>query len=221
MGEKKILVVEDDRDIQELVEEILKAEGYKVYTANNGLEGYELFKYEDLDLIILDVMMPKMDGYQMAKLVRQRDEKIPIIMLTALEEEYDEIKGFETGVDDYITKPFSFNILIKRVKAIIRRNEKEEEKNIEFKEIYLDIDSFKAVVNGKEIELTYKEFEIIHHLMKNKNKVISRQNLLDQIWGKDYKGDTRVLDSHIKNLRKKLNIPYIKTLKGIGYKFEG
>lgn len=221
MGDKKILVVEDDRDIQELVEEILKAEGYKVYTANNGLEGYELFKYEDLDLIILDVMMPKMDGYQMAKLVRQRDEKIPIIMLTALEEEYDEIKGFETGVDDYITKPFSFNILIKRVKAIIRRNEKEEEKNIEFKEIYLDIDSFKAVVNGKEIELTYKEFEIIHHLMKNKNKVISRQNLLDQIWGKDYKGDTRVLDSHIKNLRKKLNIPYIKTLKGIGYKFEG
>ena len=221
MGDKKILVVEDDRDIRELAEEILKAEGYKVYTANNGLEGYKLFKYEDLDLIILDVMMPKMDGYQMAKLVRQRDEKIPIIMLTALEEVYDEIKGFETGVDDYITKPFSFNILIKRVKAIIRRNEKEEEKNIEFKEIYLDIDSFKAVVNSKEIELTYKEFEIIHHLMKNKNKVISRQNLLDQIWGKDYKGDTRVLDSHIKNLRKKLNIPYIKTLKGIGYKFEG
>lgn len=101
------------------------------------------------------------------------------------------------------------------------RNIRGIEKNIEFKGIHLDIDSFKAVVNGKEIELTYKEFEIIHHLMKNKNKVISRQNLLDQIWGKDHKGDTRVLDSHIKNLRKKLNIPYIKTLKGIGYKFEG
>ena len=221
MGDKKILVVEDDKDIQELVEEILKSEGYKVFTAGNGLEGYEIFKHEKLDLIILDVMMPKMDGYQMSKLVRQRDEKVPIIMLTALEEEYDEIKGFETGADDYITKPFSFNILVKRVKAIIRRNEKEEGRNIEFKEICLDIDSFKAIVNGKEIELTYKEFEIIHHLMKNKNKVISRQNLLDEIWGKDYKGDTRVLDSHIKNLRKKLNIPYIKTLKGIGYKFEG
>ena len=220
MSNKKILVVEDDKDIQELVEEILKAEGYVVLTAANGLEGYELFKTNQVDLIILDVMMPKMDGYQMAKLVRQRDEKVPIIMLTALEGEYDEIKGFEIGVDDYITKPFSFNILIKRVKAIIRRNEKEEAKSLEFKEIALDVESFKAQVNDKEIELTYKEFEIIHLLMKNKNKVISRQSLLDEIWGKEYKGDTRVLDSHIKNLRKKLNIPYIKTLKGIGYKFE-
>lgn len=220
MSNKRILVVEDDKDIQELVEEILKAEGYVVLTAANGLEGYELFKTNQVDLIILDVMMPKMDGYQMAKLVRQRDEKVPIIMLTALEGEYDEIKGFEIGVDDYITKPFSFNILIKRVKAIIRRNEKEEAKSLEFKEIALDVESFKAQVNDKEIELTYKEFEIIHLLMKNKNKVISRQSLLDEIWGKEYKGDTRVLDSHIKNLRKKLNIPYIKTLKGIGYKFE-
>ena len=220
MSNKKILVVEDDKDIQELVEEILKAEGYVVLTAANGLEGYELFKTNQVDLIILDIMMPKMDGYQMAKLVRQRDEKVPIIMLTALEGEYDEIKGFEIGVDDYITKPFSFNILIKRVKAIIRRNEKEEAKSLEFKEIALDVESFKAQVNDKEIELTYKEFEIIHLLMKNKNKVISRQSLLDEIWGKEYKGDTRVLDSHIKNLRKKLNIPYIKTLKGIGYKFE-
>ncbi|MCI0502650.1 MAG: response regulator transcription factor [Fusobacteria bacterium] len=220
MSNKRILVVEDDKDIQELVEEILKAEGYVVFTAANGLEGYELFKTNQVDLIILDVMMPKMDGYQMAKLVRQRDEKVPIIMLTALEGEYDEIKGFEIGVDDYITKPFSFNILIKRVKAIIRRNEKEEAKSLEFKEISLDVASFKAQVNDKEIELTYKEFEIIHLLMKNKNKVISRQSILDEIWGKEYKGDTRVLDSHIKNLRKKLNIPYIKTLKGIGYKFE-
>ena len=220
MSNKRILVVEDDKDIQELVEEILKAEGYVVLTAANGLEGYELFKTNQVDLIILDIMMPKMDGYQMAKLVRQRDEKVPIIMLTALEGEYDEIKGFEIGVDDYITKPFSFNILIKRVKAIIRRNEKEEAKSLEFKEIALDVESFKAQVNDKEIELTYKEFEIIHLLMKNKNKVISRQSLLDEIWGKEYKGDTRVLDSHIKNLRKKLNIPYIKTLKGIGYKFE-
>ena len=220
MSNKRILVVEDDKDIQELVEEILKAEGYVVLTAANGLEGYELFKTNQVDLIILDVMMPKMDGYQMAKLVRQRDEKVPIIMLTALEGEYDEIKGFEIGVDDYITKPFSFNILIKRVKAISRRNEKEEAKSLEFKEIALDVESFKAQVNDKEIELTYKEFEIIHLLMKNKNKVISRQSLLDEIWGKEYKGDTRVLDSHIKNLRKKLNIPYIKTLKGIGYKFE-
>ena len=220
MSNKRILVVEDDKDIQELVEEILKAEGYVVLTAANGLEGYELFKTNQVDLIILDVMMPKMDGYQMAKLVRQRDEKVPIIMLTALEGEYDEIKGFEIGVDDYITKPCSFNILIKRVKAISRRNEKEEAKSLEFKEIALDVESFKAQVNDKEIELTYKEFEIIHLLMKNKNKVISRQSLLDEIWGKEYKGDTRVLDSHIKNLRKKLNIPYIKTLKGIGYKFE-
>lgn len=214
-----ILVVEDDKDIQEIVSEILKAEGYQVLTANNGLEGYNLYKAHPLDLIILDVMMPKMDGFQMAKLVRQRDEKIPIIMLTALEEEYDEIKGFETGIDDYITKPFSFNILLKRVKAILKRT-KEEKNDLEFKEIKLDLDGYIAVVNGSEVELTYKEFEIIYLLMSNKNKVVPRNTLLEHVWGKDFKGDTRVLDTHIKNLRKKLNIPYIKTLKGVGYKFE-
>lgn len=217
--DEKILVVEDDRDIQEIVSEILKSEGYQVLTANNGLEGYNIYKSQKIDLIILDVMMPQMDGFQMAKLVRQRDEKTPIIMLTALEEEYDEIKGFETGIDDYITKPFSFNILLKRVKAILKRT-KEKKNALEFKEVKLDIESYKAIVNGIEIELTYKEFEIIYLLMSNKNKVVLRNTLLEQIWGKDYKGDTRVLDTHIKNLRKKLNIPYIKTLKGVGYKFE-
>ena len=217
--DETILVVEDDRDIQEIVSEILKSEGYQVLTANNGLEGYNIYKSQKIDLIILDVMMPQMDGFQMAKLVRQRDEKTPIIMLTALEEEYDEIKGFETGIDDYITKPFSFNILLKRVKAIIKRT-KEKKNALEFKEVKLDIESYKAIVNGLEVELTYKEFEIIYLLMSNKNKVVLRSTLLEQIWGKDYRGDTRVLDTHIKNLRKKLNIPYIKTLKGVGYKFE-
>lgn len=217
---EKILVVEDDKDIQEIVAEILKAEGYEVVTAGNGLEGYTHFKEDEPDLIILDVMMPKMDGYQMAKLVRQKDQAIPIIMLTALEEEYDEIKGFEIGVDDYIAKPFSFNILIKRVKAVLRRNSKEQSNHLEIQEIILDLDTYKAIVGGIEKELTFKEFEIMYMLMTNKNKVISRKSLLDKVWGKEYEGDTRVLDNHIKNLRKKLNITYIKTLKGVGYKFE-
>lgn len=217
---ERILVVEDDKDIQEIVSEILKAEGYEVLTEANGLDGYNTFKKEHLDLIILDVMMPKMDGYQMAKLVRQKDELIPIIMLTALGEEYDELKGFETGIDDYISKPFSFTILIKRVKAILKRRGAETKKDLEIREIKLDIDGYKAIVGSVEVELTLKEFDIIYQLMTNRNKVVSRQTLLDSVWGKGYEGDGRVLDNHIRNLRKKLNIPYIKTLKGVGYKFE-
>lgn len=217
---EKILVVEDDRDIQEIVSEILKAEGYEVVTADNGLEGYQLFKERDPDLIILDVMMPKMDGYQMAKLVRQKNEAVPIIMLTALEEEYDEIKGFDVGADDYISKPFSFNILLQRVRAVLRRSKKEKNKQLEIREITLDLDTYKAIVGSQEVELTYKEFEIMYLLMSNKNKVVLRKTLLDKVWGSDYEGDSRVLDNHIKNLRKKLNISYIKTLKGVGYKFE-
>lgn len=217
---EKILVVEDDRDIQEIVSEILKAEGYEVVTADNGLEGYQLFKERDPDLIILDVMMPKMDGYQMAKLVRQKNETVPIIMLTALEEEYDEIKGFEVGADDFISKPFSFNILLQRVRAVLRRSKKEKKKQLEIREITLDLDTYKAIVGNQEVELTYKEFEIMYLLMSNKNKVVLRKTLLDKVWGSDYEGDSRVLDNHIKNLRKKLNISYIKTLKGVGYKFE-
>ncbi len=217
---EKILVVEDDRDIQEIVSEILKAEGYEVVTADNGLEGYQLFKERDPDLIILDVMMPKMDGYQMAKLVRQKNEAVPIIMLTALEEEYDEIKGFDVGADDYISKPFSFNILLQRVRAVLRRSKKEKNKQLEIREITLDLDTYRAIVGSQEVELTYKEFEIMYLLMSNKNKVVLRKTLLDKVWGSDYEGDSRVLDNHIKNLRKKLNISYIKTLKGVGYKFE-
>lgn len=214
-----ILVVEDDKDIQELISEILKAEGYSVLTAGNGLDGYQIYKEEKLDLLILDIMMPKMDGYQLAKLIRKKDDKLPIIMLTALEEEYDEIKGFEIGADDYINKPFSFNVLLRRVNAILKRT-KNERKEIEFKDIKLDLESYTAIFNGKETELTNKEFDILHYLMTNKNKVVLRQTLMDNIWGWNFKGDSRVLDTHIKNLRKKLKIDYIKTLKGVGYKFE-
>lgn len=214
-----ILVVEDDKDIQELVSEILKSEGYNVLTASNGLEGYQIYKEEKLNLLILDIMMPKMDGYQLAKLIRKKDDKIPIIMLTALEEEYDEIKGFEIGADDYITKPFSFNVLIRRVNAILKRT-KIERKEIEYKDIKLDLAAYTVIIDDKEIELTNKEFDILHYLMSNSNKIVLRQTLMDNIWGWNFKGDSRVLDTHIKNLRRKLKIDYIKTLKGVGYKFE-
>ena len=164
-------------------------------------------------------MMPKMDGYQLAKLIRKKDDKIPIIMLTALEEEYDEIKGFEIGADDYITKPFSFNVLIRRVNAILKRT-KIERKEIEYKDIKLDLAAYTVIIDDKEIELTNKEFDILHYLMSNSNKIVLRQTLMDNIWGWNFKGDSRVLDTHIKNLRRKLKIDYIKTLKGVGYKFE-
>ncbi len=214
-----ILVVEDDKDIQELIYEILNSEGYKVLTAGNGLDGYQIYKEEKLDLLILDIMMPKMDGYQLAKLIRKKDDKLPIIMLTALEEEYDEIKGFEIGADDYITKPFSFNVLIRRVNAILKRT-KTERKEIEYKNLKLDLESYTVIIDDKEIELTNKEFDILHYLMTNRNKVVLRQTLMDNIWGWNFRGDSRVLDTHIKNLRRKLKIDYIKTLKGVGYKFE-
>lgn len=216
----KILVIEDNVDIQELIKEFLLSEEYIVDTANDGLEGIEKFNKGEYDLIILDIMMPKLDGYGVCKMIRSKS-KVPIIMLTALNEESDELKGFELNVDDYITKPFSFNILIKRVEAVLRRAYGSlNENRLRFKNIELDCDSYEVYVDKKPVDLTTKEFEMVKILMKNKGNVIKREVFLDKLWGYDFYGDTRVIDTHIKNIRKKLQTDYIKTVKGVGYKID-
>ncbi len=215
-----ILIIEDDFNIQELIVEFLSSEGYKVDSANDGLEGIQKFKQENYDLIILDVMMPNLDGYAVCKMIRQ-SSNVPIIFLTALNEESNQVKGFELECDDYITKPFSFNLLIKRVEAILRRSIKSNDNNtINFEKLKLNLSTYSVQIGDENIELTLKEFNILKTLIEKYPQVITRENLLDSIWGYDYYGDTRIVDAHIKNIRKKIKIPYIKTVKGIGYTLE-
>ncbi|MCC0685731.1 response regulator transcription factor [Clostridioides sp. ZZV15-6383] len=215
-----ILVIEDDSNIQELISEFLSAEGYQVDTANDGLEGIQKFKQGSYDLVILDIMMPNLDGYGVCKMIR-KSSSVPIIFLTALNDEGDQLKGFDLECDDYITKPFSFNLLIKRVEAILRRSNKTiNDKFIVFEKLKLDLNTYIAEIDGEPIELTLKEFNILKALIEKYPQVITREGLLDSIWGYDYYGDTRIVDAHIKNIRKKILLPYIKTVKGIGYTLE-
>ncbi|MEG2788112.1 MAG: response regulator transcription factor [Romboutsia sp.] len=220
MKNKNILVIEDDSNIQELIVEFLSSEGYKVKSANDGIEGIQAFKKEEFDLVILDVMMPNLDGYGVCKMIRQ-SSNVPIIFLTALNQESDQIKGFDLMCDDYITKPFSFTLLIKRVEAVLRRTNNYNESNIlTFEKLNLDLDTYQAYLDESTIDLTLKEFNILKTLIENYPQVITRENLLDSVWGYDYYGDTRVVDAHIKNIRKKIELPYIKTVKGIGYSLD-
>ncbi|MCR8744814.1 response regulator transcription factor [Romboutsia lituseburensis] len=217
---ESILVVEDDFDIQELIVEFLSSQGYKVDSASDGLEGIQKFKQKKYDLIILDVMMPNLDGHSVCKMIR-KNSNVPIIFLTALNDETDQVKGFELECDDYITKPFSFNLLIKRVEAVLRRSSKMTSCDfITFEKLKLDLNTYTVNVNDEVIELTLKEFNILKTLIEKYPQVITRESLLDSIWGYDYYGDTRIVDAHIKNIRKKIVLPYIKTVKGIGYTLE-
>ena len=215
-----ILVIEDDSNIQELISEFIGAEGYQVDTANDGLEGIQKFKQGSYDLVILDIMMPNLDGYGVCKMIR-KSSSVPIIFLTALNDEGDQLKGFDLECDDYITKPFSFNLLIKRVEAILRRSNKTiNDKFIVFEKLKLDLNTYIAEIDGEPIELTLKEFNILKALIEKYPQVITREGLLDSIWGYDYYGDTRIVDANIKNIRKQISLPYIKTVKGIGYTLE-
>lgn len=219
---KSILVVEDDVNIQELIVEFLRSEGYDVDSANDGIEGIQKFKQENYDLVILDIMMPNLDGYSTCKMIRQ-NANTPIIFLTALNEESDQLRGFEMECDDYITKPFSFNLLIKRVEAVLRRSKStniEENETLKFEKLSLDLNTYVVKVEDEIIELTLKEFNILKTLIEKYPNVVTREGLLDNIWGYDYYGDTRIVDAHIKNIRKKIKFPYIKTVKGIGYTLE-
>jgi len=219
---QKILIVEDDIDIQELLRNFLQEVGYEISIANDGMEAISLFSTIHFDLILLDIMLPKIDGFTVCELIRKQFQ-IPIIMLTALSSEDEQIRGLDLQVDDYITKPFSMPILVRKIGAVLRRSSmipEQEHQTIAYKNLVLDMDSYTAVVDGASFDLTQREFEVLRELLLNQGRVLTRQNLLDKLWKYDFYGDERVVDTHIKNLRKKLGIDFIQTIRGVGYKID-
>lgn len=219
---QRILVVEDDFDIQELLQNFLQETGYEVDIAGDGVEALSIFVDGKYDLILLDIMLPKIDGYGVCELIRKQSD-VPIIMLTALNGEDDQIKGLDLQVDDYITKPFSMPILIRKIAAVLRRSSQgtvESYQSITYGNLLLNCDGYTATMNGNTFELTQKEFEILRELLTHQGRILTRQNLLDKLWRYDFYGDERVVDTHIKNLRKKLGIGFIQTIRGVGYKID-
>ena len=218
----KILVVDDDINICDLLKMYLEKEGYEVKTANDGAEGITVFRMYEPDLVLLDIMMPKKDGWQVCREIRAYS-KVPIIMLTAKSDERDELLGFELGVDEYISKPFSPKILVARVTAILRRtNALASDDLLHADGIEIDKAAHMVKVDGKPIELSYKEFELLTYFVENQGIALSREKILNNVWNYDYFGDARTIDTHVKKLRSKLGDKgdYIKTIWGMGYKFE-
>ena len=223
MGKLKILVVDDESRMRKLVRDFLVKKEYEVIEAENGEQALQLFQeQEDIALIILDIMMPKVDGWQVCKTIR-KESKVPIIMLTAKSEEHDELLGFELGVDEYISKPFSPKILVARVDAILRRTNKAAVDNI-VKVGNIEVDKLAHIVKvcDNVIDLSFKEFELLVYFMENIGIALSRENILNAVWSYDYFGDARTIDTHVKKLRAKLtnDADYIKTIWGLGYKME-
>lgn len=217
---KHILIIEDDTDIQELLQNFLEADNYKVTLANDGVEAITLFKCGSYDLVLLDIMMPKIDGYAVCEVIRQ-ESSIPIVMLTALANEEAQLKGFDLNIDDYITKPFSMAILLKKIAAILRRTDgsiTQSKNQLTYRNLTLDLDGYLAYVDKDVIELTQREFEVLRELLTHQGKVVTRQLLLNNLWEYDFYGDERVIDTHIKNIRKKLAIDWIETIRGVGYR---
>lgn len=217
---KTILVIEDEESIRNIIKAFLEDAGYTVIVAADGLEGIEQFRKYTPDLILLDLMLPKMDGFAVCEILR-KESQVPIIMLTALDDDVSQMKGFDALADDYITKPFSMPVVIKRIKAVMRRTEQDvTDKNtiIHYKEITLDMDSFIVLVGDEKISLTTKEFDILKLLLENQDRVVTREKLLNNVWGYDYFGDEKIVNTHIKNIRKKLGIDCIETIRGVGYK---
>ena len=222
MDAVKILVVDDEARMRKLVKDFLSIKGYRVMEAENGEDAVEKFMdNRDIKLILLDVMMPKMDGWETLRIIRE-NSNVPIIMLTARSEERDELQGFSLGVDEYITKPFSPKILVARVEAILRRSFGVEEEKIEMGGIVIDKAAHEVSIDGKIVELSYKEFELLNYFMENKGIALSREKILNNVWNYDYFGDARTIDTHVKKLRAKMGTKgeYIKTIWGMGYKFE-
>ena len=223
MDESKILVVDDESRMRKLVRDYLTKNNYNVVEAADGEEAIDVFmSTKDIALVILDVMMPKLNGYEVAEEIRKVSQ-VPIIMLTAKSAEEDELKGFELGIDEYITKPFSPKILVARVEAVLRRsNANEDAENLSVKGIEMDISAHRVKVDGEEIELSYKEFELLNYFLINQGVALSREKILNNVWNYDYFGDARTIDTHVKKLRSKLGKygDYIKTIWGMGYKFE-
>ena len=224
---RTILIVEDERNIAELLQMYLRKEGYEATIANDGGEGIDLFRRIRPELVLLDVMLPVMDGWSVLRTIR-RDSKTPVIMLTAKGETNDKVAGLNLGADDYITKPFEMKEVLARIEAVLRRtddqNPKKKSRRLCFDKLIIDLDSFELIVDGKRVETPPKEMELLFHLASSPNRVYTRNQLLDEVWGFDYFGDSRTVDVHVKRLREKLEGVSdqwsLKTVWGVGYKFE-
>lgn len=219
----RILVVDDEAKIREVIREYGEFEGYHVTEAVDGMDAVNICREEDFDIIIMDAMMPKLDGFSAVKEIKKTKD-IPVLMLSARGEEYDKLFGFEIGVDDYVVKPFSPKEVMARIKVIINRDKSKGRVNrkLVFKGLEIDLDGRSVYVDGEKVDMTPKEFDLLAHMAENKNIALSREKLLDQVWGYDFFGDDRTVDTHIKMLRSSLGEyrKYIVTLRGIGYKFE-
>ncbi len=226
MANKKILIVDDDTNICELLRLYLEKEGFSTVIANDGEAAIVKFNIEEPDLILLDIMLPKLDGWQVSRTIRKTSD-VPIIMITAKGETFDKILGLDLGADDYVTKPFDSKEVVARVKAVLRRaggSDNEAEKIVKFDKLTINLTNYELIVDGKQIDTPPKELELIYHLASNPNRVYSRDQLLDEVWGFEYYGDSRTVDVHVKRLREKLEGVSdkwsIKTVWSVGYKFE-
>ena len=215
---KHILIVEDEPDIQELLCAYLRDAGYGTAAAGDGVAALELFQSRPFDLVLLDLMLPKIDGFGVCELIR-RQSQVPILMLTALDGEEEQLRGFRLNIDDYVTKPFSMPVLLEKIRVILRRSgETVEDGPLRYRELSLDLDAREVRLEGRSLELTAREFELLHTFLSAPGRVFTREMLLSKLWGYDFFGDERVVDSHIKNLRRKLGRDYIETVRGVGYR---
>ena len=222
MNDLKILVVDDESRMRKLVKDFLNRAGYQVLEAGDGEEAVDVFfSTKGIDLLVLDVMMPRMDGWEVVREIRKVSE-VPIIMLTAKDQENDELQGFDLGVDEYISKPFSPKILVARIEAILRRTRQQDGEVLKAGGIVLDEAAHMVTIDDKSIDLSFKEFELLSYFMKNEGRALTRENILNQVWNYDYFGDARTIDTHVKKLRNKMGSKgaYIRTIWGMGYKFD-
>ena len=218
----KILVVEDDTSIQALLHDFLEEAGYHVVLAADGVDALAKFSGQNFDLILLDIMLPGIDGYRICEVIRQKSD-VPVIMLTALDTEADQIRGLDLQADDYITKPFSMPVLLRKIAAVLRRasSQIDAPRTVRFKDLTLDLDGYKVYAGNRRIDLTPREFEILRELLTHTGRILTRQNFLQTLWKYEFFGDERIVDTHIKNLRKKLGAAdYIETIRGVGYRID-
>ena len=215
----RILVVEDEPDIQELLCAYLRESGYEVEQALDGVEALDKFRRGRFELVLLDLLLPKIDGFGVCELIR-RESGVPILMLTAVDGESEALRGYGAGVDDYITKPFSMPVLLQKIRAVLRRSGQvpPERSLLRYRDLTLDLDGMEASLAGRSLDLTAREFELLRTLVASPGRVYTREMLLSKLWGYDFYGDERVVDSHIKNLRRKLERDYIETVRGVGYR---
>ena len=218
---ERILVVEDDFDIAEMLQTWLTEAGYGVEVAQDGLRALDMFAAGQFDLVLLDLMLPKLDGFGVCEWIRARSD-VPVVMLTALDGEEEQLRGYDLRIDDYVTKPFSMPVLLRKIAAILRRcGDREDARRVlTYRDLTLDLDAYRAERDGRDLELTNREFECLRELIQNQGRVMTYQMLVQRIWNYDYLGDERVIYSHIKNLRRKLQADYIHTVRGVGYRVE-